>query len=156
MNKEELVGRVAAALREKEIRKPIRAQKSVFHISDDDGNGKDFVITSPQKTVMFNIDDVRNIVDTLLQVVEESLCRGESINIRGFGALELRYREKRQTKRPGTDEWVDIEGRYVPKFTFGNTLRMAARVYQMSLGDVNLDIPLPVFDDEPEDEDDAD
>lgn len=156
MNREELMGRITAVLKDKQIRKPVRSQKSAFRISDTDGNAQDFVVVSPQKTVMYNADDVRVIIDACLQIIEESLCRGETVSIKGFGSLGLKYREKRRTKKPGTEEWVDIEGHYVPKFTCGNTLRMAARVYQMSLDDAKGNIPEPEYIGEAEDGEDAD
>lgn len=148
MNREEFVTKVASVMRDKEIRKPVMQQKCVFHISDDSGNSRDFAVTSPSKAVLFTRDDVRAVIDTCLQVIEETLCRGDEVNIKGFGVLGLKYREKRRTKKPGTEEWVDVHERYVPKFTFGTTLRMAARVYQMSLNDAAATAPIALEDDD--------
>ena len=81
------------------------------------------------------------IVDTCLAVITDSLKRGEELNIRGFGVLGLHKRAPRRAKIPGTEDWVEVEGRYVPKFYFGNDLRMAARVYELSLDEkyANID-----------------
>jgi len=146
MNRKELVRRVASVMRENNVRKPVSSPKQVFHISDDDGNTKDFVIRKTDKSVLFTADDVEAIVDACLFVVEDAMKRGEPVSIRGFGTLGLKYRKPRATKKLGTDEWVDIDARYIPKFTFGNDLRMCAKIYELSLQDNVLSEPLPVFD----------
>ena len=146
MNRKELVRRVASVMRENNVRKPVSSPKHVFHISDDDGNTKDFVIRKTDKNVLFTADDVEAIVDACLFVIEDAMKRGEPVSIRGFGTLGLKYRKPRATKKLGTDEWVDIDARYIPKFTFGNDLRMCAKVYELSLQDNVLSEPLPVFD----------
>lgn len=147
MNRREFVRRIANVMRENNIRKPVSSPKQVFHISDDEGNKKDFVVKKTDKSVLFTVDDVEAVVDACLYVIEESLKRGEPVSIRGFGSLGLKYRKPRATKRPGTEEWVDVEARYVPKFSFGNDLRMCAKVYELSLGDGLIGAELPIFDD---------
>lgn len=135
MNKRDLVRTVAAKLKEKDVRKHIYSQSKVFHISDDEGNSKDFVIKHSRSDVMFSGEDVEAIIDSLLEVVEETLAKGEDVSIHGFGTFGLKYRKPRSTKIPKTDEWVDIDGRYIPKFSFGNKLRMSAKLYELSLED---------------------
>ena len=153
MNQKELVRRVASVMRENNIRKPVSSPKQVFHISDDEGNTKDFVIRKTNKNVIYTIDDVSSILDACVYVICEALKKGESVTMRGFGTLGLKYRKARATKRPGTEEWVDVAARYIPKFTFGNNLRMCAKVYELSLQDNILNEPLPVLDEDDEMED---
>lgn len=151
MNKRQLVSRVAEVMRLNNIRKQVLVPKKVLHISDDDGNHKDFIVKSADKNVLFSVDDVENILDAIIQVVEESLKVGEPVTIQGFGTLGLKYRKARVTKQVGTDEWIDVAARYVPKFSFGNDLRMAAKLYELSLDDLKLNEPLPIFSDGDED-----
>lgn len=151
MNKRQLVSRVAEVMRLNNIRKQVLVPKKVLHISDDDGNHKDFIVKSADKNVLFSVDDVENILDAIIQVVEESLKAGEPVTIQGFGTLGLKYRKARATKQVGTDEWIDVAARYVPKFSFGNDLRMAAKLYELSLDDLKLNEPLPIFSDGDED-----
>lgn len=146
MNKKKLIQNIADVLRTNNIRKPVASPKKVFHISDDDGNSKDFTLKSAERKVPYTINDVETIVDTCLYVIEESLKRGEAVSIAGFGSLGLRYRKARSTKKFGTDERIDVDARYVPKFSFGNNLRMCAKVYELSLDDLKVDEPLPIFD----------
>ena len=155
MNRKELIRSVASAMRENNIRKHVSSPKYVFHISDDDGNHKDFVVKKTDKSVLFTSDDVEAVLDTCRAVIEDALRRGEPVSIHGFGTLGLKYRKPRATKIPGTEQWVDVESRYIPKFAFGNDLRMCAKVYELSLTDKQLDSELPVFDEEGG-EDDAD
>lgn len=151
MNKRQLASRVAEVMRQNNIRKPVLVPKKVLHISDDEGNKKDFVVKGVDKNVLFSVADVENVLDILIQVIEESLKEGEPVTIQGFGTFGLKYRKARATKKVGTDEWVDVAARYVPKFSFGNNLRMCAKLYELSLGDLKLDEPLPIFSNDDED-----
>lgn len=148
MNKRQLVSRIAEVMRLNNVRKQVLVPKKVLHISDDDGNHKDFVVKSADKNVLFSVDDVENVIDATIQVIEESLKVGEPVTVQGFGTLGLKYRKARATKQVGTDEWIDVAARYVPKFSFGNNLRMAAKLYELSLDDLKLNEPLPIFGDE--------
>lgn len=135
MTKKDLVSCITSVLREKNIRKPVYAQKHVLHVSDDDGNSKDFIIKKKDTAILFTKDDVEKILDACIGIIEDSLKRGEEINIRGFGTLAVHHRKARSTIHPVTGEYIDVEARYIPKFTFGNELRMCAKVYELSLND---------------------
>ena len=155
MNKRQLASRTAEVMRKNNIRKSVLVPKKVFHISDDEGNTKNFVVKSADKNVLFSVDDVETILDTALQVIAESLKTGEPVTIQGFGSFGLKYRKARATKQVGTDKWIDVAARYVPKFSFGNNLRMAAKLYELSLEDLKLDEPLPIFSKEDETDEDS-
>lgn len=150
MNKRQLISRVAEVMRLNNIRKPVALPKKTFHLTDDDGNHKDFVVKSVDKQVLFSVGDVENVLDALVQVIEESLKKGDPVTIHGFGTFGLKYRKARATKQVGTDNWIDIAARYVPKFSFGNDLRMAAKLYELSLEDLKLNESLPIFSKEDE------
>ena len=145
MNKNDFVKCVSELLRTNDVKKPVSIPKQVFHISDDEGNSKDFTIKKTDKAVLYTKDDVATILEACLYVIQESLKQGEPINFRGFGTLCLNYRKPRATKRVNTDEEVVIKGRYVPKFMFGNDLRMCAKMYELSLND-KLNEPRQVYD----------
>lgn len=143
MNKKDLISKAADVLRNNNIRKPVSIPKQVFHISDDEGNQKDFIVRKTDKTVMYNVNDVGAILDACLSVVEDAIKHGEEVSIHGFGTLNVHKREARQTKHPVTKEITKVDARYVPKFSYGNNLRMAAKLYELSLGDHS-----PIFDEE--------
>ena len=133
MNKKEFISRVTEVLRENDVRKPVSVKKHTFHITDDDGNAADFHIKQHDKNVIYTVEDTANFVDACLAVILDSLKNGEEISFKGFGSLGLHYRAARRTKEPNTGEWCEVEARYVPKFSFGNDLRMAAKLYELSL-----------------------
>ncbi len=135
MNKKDLISRVSSVLQSNGVSKKISTPKQVFHISDNEGNHKDFIIRKTDKEVNFNSSDIGAIIDACLIVIEDSLKRGEEISIHGFGTLGLHHRAARKTKRVGTDDWVEIKARYVPKFVSGNNLKLAAKIYELSLQD---------------------
>lgn len=139
MNRMDLVRAATNVLRQNDIKKPISIPKQVFYISDDEGNTKEFYVKKRDKTAIYTVNDVSAVVDAVLSVIEDTLKRGESVSVQGFGTLYLKYRSPRVTKKFGTDEDLIIEGRYVPKFAFGNNLRMCAKVYELSLDDKRLE-----------------
>ena len=132
MNKKELSSRVAEVLRANNIRKPVSVKKQTFHITDEDGNTADFHIKQQDKNVLYTVDDTANVIDACIAVILDAIKNGEEISIKGFGSLGLHYRAARRTKEPNSGEWCDIEARYKPKFSYGNDLRMAARLYELS------------------------
>ena len=132
MNKKELSSRVAEVLRANNIRKPVSVKKQTFHITDEDGNTADFHIKQQDKNVLYTVDDTANVIDACIAVILDAIKNGEEISFKGFGSLGLHYRAARRTKEPNSGEWCEIEARYIPKFSYGNDLRMAARLYELS------------------------
>lgn len=149
MNRKNFIKCVADVLRENGAKKPVSIPKQVFHISDDEGNTKDFAVKKTDKAVMFTQEDVSTIVDACICVITESLKHGEPITFQGFGTLGLNYRKPRKTKIVGTEKEVLIDGHYTPKFSFGNELRMCAKIYELSLRD-RLAEPEPRYDESDE------
>ena len=148
MVRKDFVKRVADKLHDNNIRKPVSSPRQAFHISDDNGNKKDFIVKQTEKTVMYTIPDVENILDAIIEVIAETLKSGDTINIRKLGIFGLKYRRGRSTKLPNDDHVYAVESRYVPKFTSGSELRMAAKAYQLLREEQEVDEPLPLFDDE--------
>lgn len=134
MNKKELISKVTESLREADIRKKVNSSKTVFHITDDYGNQSDFIVKKSNKGLLYTTADVSTILNACIKVVEGSLKKGEDVVVHGFGTLGLNHRAARQTKHPITGEVVNVDSRYVPKFSYGNGLRMAAQVYEQTAG----------------------
>lgn len=155
MNKKDLIQQVASEVRDSGFRKPVTIPKHVLHVSDDEGNQKDFVIKQADKTTVLTIQDVAQTLDAFFSVVADAVRRGETVAIPGFGKFGVKYRQPRATKMVGTDEWITIEGRYVPYFSFGKELQMCARSYEKQIKDEEMlsQNPFSDFDDF---EDDAD
>lgn len=148
MVRKELIRRMAEVMRENEVRKPISIPKQVFHISDDEGNHKDFTVKKIDKTVLYTADDVEAVLDALEYVIHEAIRAGEEISIRGFGTLGLRYRKPRIQRNVMDGQPVEVEGRFVPHFICGNDLKRCAQVYEQSISDRMINEPLPIFRDD--------
>ena len=152
MNRNELIKNVANLLRENNVKKPVSMPKQVLRVSDDEGNKKDFVLQKTDKRVLYTVEDIDAIIGACQQVICDSLKRGEPISIHGFGKLELKYHKPTSIKHVETGEKLTIEERYVPKFSFGNDLRLCAKIYELSLEDKAMaEESIPSIDDMEED-----
>jgi len=67
--------------------------------------------------------DLESAVKEMLELMAQTLQRGERIEIRGFGSFSLHYRAPRVGRNPKTGESVSLEGKYVPHFKPGKELR---------------------------------
>lgn len=148
MKRKEVVQAAAALLRENNIRKPVSIPKQVFHISDDEGNRKDFTVKKIDKKVLYTATDVEAILDACTHVIQEALKRGEEVRLHGFGILCLRYRNPTTVKNVLDGARIEMDGHYVPKFISGNDLKRCAQLYEQSLQDkISTCIPDPEPDD---------
>ena len=137
INKKAFISEVCNKLRDTDARKPVTISKHKFFIRDSENNEAEFNIGQKEKQVLYNSDDVAKILEACLLVAEDILRRGDSISFKGFGVLKLVKRAARRCKIPGTEDWADVDSRYVPKFDFGQSLRLAARLYEMSLEELD-------------------
>ena len=62
------------------------------------------------------LQDVEVVVQTILDVLAESLTRGQRIEIRGFGSFGLNYRPPRTGRNPKSGDKVQVPAKYVPHF----------------------------------------
>ncbi len=67
--------------------------------------------------------DVELVVKSLLELMAQSLAKGERIEIRGFGSFSLHFRAPRTGRNPKTGDSVALAGKYVPHFKPGKELR---------------------------------
>lgn len=93
---------------------------------------RDIVLNIYRKTGIMQ-QDVREIVQMTLDIVAESLARGENIELRNFGVFEVQVREARVGRNPNKPEQdVVIPRRAAVKFKPGKELKTL-------LKDINLD-----------------
>ncbi len=69
------------------------------------------------------VKDVELAVKEILEMMAQTLSKGERIEIRGFGSFSLHYRAPRLGRNPKTGESVNLTGKYVPHFKPGKELR---------------------------------
>ena len=75
-----------------------------------------------QKTDSSKVQAERT-VRALLEVISETLQKGESITLPGFGTFEVRDRGERTGRNPKTGEELKIAAAKVPAFKPGATLK---------------------------------
>jgi integration host factor subunit beta len=66
---------------------------------------------------------VEKAVDVIFGEISTALGKGSRVELRGFGAFSIRYRERRVGRNPRTGEKVEVEGKHVPFFKAGKGLR---------------------------------
>lgn len=69
------------------------------------------------------VRNLENAVKDIIEVMSQSLERGDCIEIRGFGSFSLHYRQPRKGRNPKTGEQVSLDAKYVPHFKAGKELR---------------------------------
>lgn len=62
-------------------------------------------------------------VESLFDSMKEALCRGENIEIRGFGAFHVKNYEGYQGRNPKTGERIDVKPKRGLLFRTGKELR---------------------------------
>lgn len=68
--------------------------------------------------------DVDLAVQTIVDIMSETLAGGDRIEIRGFGTFSNHYRQPRSVRNPKTGEvGINKPGKYVPHFKPGKELK---------------------------------
>ena len=66
---------------------------------------------------------VETTIDSLIEAMTQGLAKGERIDLRGFGAFDVRESAARTGRNPQTGEAIQISARRVPTFKAGKELR---------------------------------
>jgi len=67
--------------------------------------------------------DVEKAVDLIFSEISTALGKGNRVELRGFGAFSVRYRDRRVGRNPRTGQKVQVEGKNIPFFKAGKALR---------------------------------
>lgn len=133
MHKRDYIALVANKLRDSDARKTVSIGKYRLYVSDSEGKTVHFDVKQKDRTVLYTAEDVAKILDACIDTVVDLLKEGENIQLKGFGTFGVQKRAETRVKAPGTDDWYEIPSTYVPKFQYGQSLRVAAKVYELSL-----------------------
>jgi nucleoid DNA-binding protein len=71
--------------------------------------------------------DSKKMLEAFIETVTETLARGDSVQLVGFGSFKTNERKARSGRNPRTGESVTIPAKRVPSFTAGNTLKEAVK-----------------------------
>lgn len=136
--KKEIVSDVTNLLKQNGIRKPVNIPKYALHITDDEGNHADFDIKRINKSAIYTVTDVQNILDALVDYIVTSIKHGDEVFFNGFGVFKPEWRSERRTKHPTTKEPVVIPPHYIITFKPGDMLRTAVKLYDLAVKDGTL------------------
>ncbi|MBX9621152.1 MAG: integration host factor subunit beta [Alphaproteobacteria bacterium] len=70
-----------------------------------------------------SLRQVEKAIDGIFGEIVTALGKGYRVELRGFGAFSVRYRDRRMGRNPRTGEKVKVEGKFVPFFKAGKDLR---------------------------------
>jgi DNA-binding protein HU-beta len=85
-------------------------------------NRKELVDALAAKTESTKADAERAIAG-LIDIISDTLKKGDSISLVGFGSFEVRKRAARTGRNPKTGEELKIKASKVPAFKAGATLK---------------------------------
>jgi DNA-binding protein HU-beta len=88
---------------------------------------KSELIENVAATASLNKKQAGEAVNAVLNTIQDSLAKGESVTITGFGTFEVRERQAREGVRPGTTERIQIPASKYPAFKAGKTLKDSVR-----------------------------
>ena len=89
-------------------------------------NKTDLVQAVAQRTGVTK-KEVAQVVDTVFDVIQESLTQGDKVQLVGFGNFEIRERAARKGRNPQTGEEIEIAASRIPAFKAGKSLREGIR-----------------------------
>ncbi|MBI4118929.1 MAG: HU family DNA-binding protein [Parcubacteria group bacterium] len=67
------------------------------------------------------------MVDAVFDTITQTMIKGDSVNISGFGVFRVSDRKAREGINPRTGEKIKIAAKKAPKFRAGKTLKEAVK-----------------------------
>jgi integration host factor subunit beta len=87
-------------------------------------NKSELITRMSDKLDQLTSRDVDLAVQTIIDIMSETLAVGDRIEIRGFGTFSNHYRQPRSVRNPKTGEvGINKPGKYVPHFKPGKELK---------------------------------
>jgi nucleoid DNA-binding protein len=86
-------------------------------------------------TVQLSKSQTEAVLTQCLQAIIDALQAGESVELRGFGRFQLRYRAARAGRNPRTGETIPIPAKAVPTFTAGKAFQERVQPSAATTGD---------------------
>jgi DNA-binding protein HU-beta len=81
------------------------------------------LITAVAESAELSKKDAENAVKAVLQNIEETLAKGDKVQLIGFGNFEVRERSARKGRNPQTGEEMEIPSSKQPAFKPGKALK---------------------------------
>ena len=89
--------------------------------------GKSDFVSAVADKANLNKSQASAAVDAFIEVVTESLKKGDEVQFTGFGKFTVQNRAAREGINPQTKEKIQIKASKVPKFSAGSQLKSAVK-----------------------------
>ncbi|HET6460929.1 MAG TPA: integration host factor subunit alpha [Syntrophales bacterium] len=83
------------------------------------------IIQDVYEKLGFSKKDAAKIVESVFELMKDSLARGEKIKISGFGNFSVKDKKSRRGRNPQTGSEIEISARKVLTFKSSQVLRKA-------------------------------
>ena len=87
-------------------------------------NKSEFIQAMSEKPGL-TVKDATTALNATLEVIQESLQKGESVSLVGFGTFEVKERAARTGRNPQTKQPIEIPASKAPSFKAGKPLKEA-------------------------------
>tara|TARA_B100000674_G_scaffold63661_1_gene44150 strand:- start:209 stop:487 length:279 start_codon:yes stop_codon:yes gene_type:complete len=88
-------------------------------------NKSDLVNSLLSKTDTLSKDDIEKSVNSIVDLISESLSKKQRIEVRNFGTFSTRARQKRLSRNPRTGTSVLVEEKNHPYFRASKNLKQS-------------------------------
>lgn len=86
----------------------------------------DFIKAVAEKTGVSQ-KETKMVIDAALDVIADTLAKGEKVTLTGFGTFEVRSRQAREGVNPQTREKISIPATKTPGFSASSTLKESVK-----------------------------
>ena len=81
------------------------------------------IIKNVNEKLGFSKKDATSIVESVFEIIKDSLANGEKIKISGFGNFVVKEKNSRRGRNPQSGEEIEISSRKVLNFKASQVLR---------------------------------
>tara|TARA_B100000212_G_C27067866_1_gene402625 strand:- start:207 stop:485 length:279 start_codon:yes stop_codon:yes gene_type:complete len=86
-------------------------------------NKSDLVNSISTELDSFSNDDIEKSVNLIIDLISESLCKNQRVEVRNFGTFSTRSRETRLSRNPKTGTSILVEAKHHPYFRASKNLK---------------------------------
>ncbi len=88
-------------------------------------NKSDLIKNISNKSDSFSEDDIEKSVNSILNLISQSLTNKDRVEVRNFGTFSIRSREERLSRNPKTGTSVLVEAKNHPYFRASKNLKQS-------------------------------
>ena len=85
------------------------------------------LINEVAETAELSKKDATKAVDAIFDAIQDTLAKGDKVQLIGFGNFEVRERSARKGRNPQTGEEIEIAASKVPAFKPGKAVKDAVK-----------------------------